>query len=261
MDKFFRRRAAIPDARIAFFQNHHATAFDSGVIRFHRRRDDVGETHVRDEPPALLHLQRWLFAILPIRHAHSAGEHSRFDADKWNRLGQRKRRANLLARFAGFEWRGTADIFVALLRRAAFVDRRETQMPARLPVAAPASTHASSNASSASARFFGPAIAALFRFQTRGGDAAFVIMLEQGVFFRRPFMRIAPARRDEPRDRPARHAARALHEHVEIIAVGKAPHDLADVVGGQVVKPVEGRFPHSFHRIMHAVSRGKVGNG
>jgi predicted LPLAT superfamily acyltransferase len=34
-------------------------------------------------------------------------------------------------------------------------------------------------------------------------------------------------------DRPARDAARALHEHLQIVTVGKAPHDLAQVVGGQ----------------------------
>ena len=77
---------------------------------------------------------------------------------------------------------------------------------------------------------------ALFRVQKRGGDAAFVVVLEQAVFLRRPLVRIAPAGGDEPGDRPARHAAHGLNEHLKLVTVGEAPHHLADVVAGQGVQ-------------------------
>ena len=38
MNEFFGRRAAVPDAGIAFLQNHHATAFDARCRRNPRRR-------------------------------------------------------------------------------------------------------------------------------------------------------------------------------------------------------------------------------
>jgi hypothetical protein len=90
---------------------------------------------------------------------------------------------------------------------------------------------------------------ALFRIQKRGGDAAFVVVLEQAVFLRRPFVRIAPAGGDKPGDRPARHAARRLHQHVEFVAVGEAPHHLADVVTGEGGQHRRSFFHgHCFHK-------------
>src|ERR1017187_8706655 len=41
VNEFLGRRATIPDTRIAFLQNDHATALNFRVIRIHRRRDDL----------------------------------------------------------------------------------------------------------------------------------------------------------------------------------------------------------------------------
>ena len=98
------------------------------IVGIHGGGDDVGKAHVRDEAAALVHLQHRLLAVLPFRDAHLAGEHSGFDADERNRLGQRKRRAHLLAVFARLERRGAGDVFFALLRRAALVNRREAEI-------------------------------------------------------------------------------------------------------------------------------------
>ncbi len=74
---------------------------------------------------------------------------------------------------------------------------------------------------------------AFFRVQERGGDAAFVEVRQKTGFVRRPVVRVAAALGHEPGDRPARDATRGLHEHLQVVAAGKAPHDLAHLVGRQ----------------------------
>ena len=203
VNEFLRRRAAIPNSGIAFLQNHHATALDFGIIRIHCRCDDVGKAHVRDEASALLHLQQRFTAVLPIRDAHFAGEHSGFDTGERNRLGQRKRRANLFARFTRFQRRGTADIFFTLLRRAAFVNRREAEIACQAARGRAGIHPREFKREQRERQILRPGnVTALLGFQRRSGDAAFIVMLEQAVFFRRPFVRIAPARRHQPRATP-----------------------------------------------------------
>jgi len=46
-------------------------------------------------------------------------------------------------------------------------------------------------------------------------------------------MRVAGARCHQPCHRAARHGADGLHEHLQIVAIGEAPQDLADIVSGQ----------------------------
>ena len=187
------------------------------IVGIHGGGDDVGETHVRDETPALFHLQQRLAAVLPFRDAHLAGQHAGFDADERQRLGERERGAHLLAVFARLERRGGGDVFCALLRRAALVNRREAEI-AREAAGGRAGIHPRQfKRDERQHEIFRPGDEpALFRVQKRGGDAAFVVVLEQAVFLRRPLVRIAPAGGDEPGDRPARHAARGLHEHVQV---------------------------------------------
>ena len=75
--------------------------------------------------------------------------------------------------------------------------------------------------------------AALRRVHEHAGDAGFVEGLQQRLFFRRPLVGVAGARGDQPRHRPARHGADGLHEHLQVVAIGEAPQDLADIVAGQ----------------------------
>ena len=111
------------------------------------------------------------------------------------------------------------------------------RLPARLPVAAPASTHDNSKAMSASARFFGPAMnPPCSGSRNAAGDAALVEVGQKARFVRRPFVRIAAPLGNEPGHRPARYAAGALHEHLQFVALGKAPHDLSHLVARQRVQ-------------------------
>ena len=56
---------------------------------------------------------------------------------------------------------------------------------------------------------------------------------QQRLLLRRPLVGVAGARGHQPGHRPARHGADGLHEHLQVVAVGEAPHDLADIVAGQ----------------------------
>src|ERR1051326_6784070 len=60
VDHLARRRAAVEDAGIAFFQNHHAAALDTFVVGIDGRSHEVGETDVSDEASALFDLQNGL---------------------------------------------------------------------------------------------------------------------------------------------------------------------------------------------------------
>ena len=70
-------------------------------------------------------------------------------------------------------------------------------------------------------------------FQERGGDAAFVEDGQQTGLFRRPLVGVAAALGDQAGDRAAGDRAGRLDEHGQVVAVGKAPHDLADIISGQ----------------------------
>ena len=234
MDELLGGRAAVEDAGIAFLQNDHATALDARVVGIHGGGDDVGEAHVGDEAAALVHLQHRFAAVLPFGDAHLAGQHAGFDADKRDRFGERERGADLLAVFARFHRRGAGDVFGALLRRAALMNGREAEIAGEAARGG-AGVHPGQFERNQRQRqvFRAGDETALFRVEKRGGDAALVEMREQAGLFRRPLVRIAPAAGDEPGDRPARHAARRLHEHVQFVTIGEAPHDLADIVAGQ----------------------------
>ena len=234
VDEFLRRRAAVPNAGVAFLEDDHATALDAFVVRIHGGGDDVGETHVGDEAPALVHLQHRLLAVLPLGHANLAGEHSGLNPGERDRFGQRKGGADLLAFLARLERRGAANVFGALLRRSALVNRRQTQIAGEAARGGAGIHPRKFERHQRQRHVLRPGDeAAVLRVQGRGGDAAFIEVLEQSRFCGRPLVRVASAVRDDTGDRPARDGAARLHEHVEFVAVGETPHDLADVVAGE----------------------------
>ena len=102
---------------------------------------------------------------------------------------------------------------------------------ASAPVAAPPSTHANSNAVRASARFFGPAMNPPSSGSMKAAVMpALVVGFQQLVLARRPFVRIALALGHQAGNYRARHRARGLHQHLQVVAVGKAPENLANIV-------------------------------
>ena len=149
----------------------------------------------------------------------------------------------------GFDRRGGGDIFGALLRRAALVNRGQPEVAGQAARRRPGVHPRQLERDQRQREIFRPGDKpALFRIEKRGGDAAFIEMRQQAAFFRRPLVGIAPAAGDQPRDRTARHAARGLREHLEVISVGEAPHDLADVVAG---KGAEHRRSFLFKNCFH----------
>ena len=217
VDQFLGGRAAVPNSRIAFLQNHHATALESGVVGLDGGGDDIGETHVRDEAAALVHLQQRFLPVLPFGDAHFAGQHAGFDADERNRFGQGEGGAHLFAVFPGLERGGVGNVFGALLRRAALVNRRQAKI-ARQAACGRARVHPGQlKRDQRQRQVLRPGDEpAVFRIQESRRDAAFVEVRQETGFCRRPFVRIAAAVGDQPGDRPARDPARSLHQHLQI---------------------------------------------
>ena len=75
--------------------------------------------------------------------------------------------------------------------------------------------------------------AAFFRLHEGGGDAGAVEGFEHLVLAGRPLVGVALAGGHQARHGSARHAARRLHQHLQVEAVGKAPLNLADRVAGE----------------------------
>ncbi len=106
--------------------------------------------------------------------------------------------------------------------------------PARLAVAAPPSTHASSKAARAQREVLGADDeSALFRLHKCRGDAGAVEGLHHLVFAGSPLVGVALAGGHQARHGAARHAARRLHQHLQVEPVGKAPLNLPHRIPGE----------------------------
>ena len=139
--------AAVEDALVGLFQNHHATALDARVVGVDRGGDKVGEGDVGDEAAALVHLQHRLLAVFPLGNAHFAAQHAGVDADVGDGLGEREGAAPGLAVFAGLRrsGRGSCSASTCSGVPRSWMGERARKL-ARLAVAAPPSTQASSKA-------------------------------------------------------------------------------------------------------------------
>ena len=174
-------------------------------------------------------------AVLPLGDAHLAGQHAGFDADEGDRFGEREGGADLLAIFAGLERRGAAHVVGALLRRAALVNGRKTEV-ARQAAGGRAGVHPGQLEGDQRQREILRPLdePALLGIQERGGDAALVEVLAADSFLAGVHScELRPPLATSAGDRAARHGTGGLHQHVQFVAVGKAPHDLADIVPGQ----------------------------
>ena len=88
--------------------------------------------------------------------------------------------------------------------------------------------------------------AALVGVHEDAGDAGFVEGLEQGLLFGGPFVGVAGACGYQAGHRAARHGAHGLHQHLQVVAVGEAPQDLADIVARQGAQVLGGVLHRSW---------------
>ena len=96
-------------------------------------------------------------------------------------------------------------------------------------------------------------VAALFRIHEHRGDAGLVEGVEQRRFFGGPFMGAAKTLGDESRHWAACHLTGGLHQHLQVVTVGKTPKNLANVVVGQRTQSFGS---HSRNSSGHAITSG-----
>ena len=234
VDHLARRHAAVIDAGVGFLEDHDAAAFDARIGAVDGGGREVGEAHVGDEAGALVYLEHRLFALRPLRHADLAAEQAGLDADVGQRLGEAEGAAPDLPLLAGLRRHAARHVGIALRLGAALVDGREREV---------AGEAAGGGAGIDPGQFVGDESehevlgaldeAALLRIHEAGRDAGLVERLQQAGLLRRPVMTVAGARGHQAGHDTAGHGSGRLDQHLEVIPVLIAPHDLAHIVAGQ----------------------------
>ena len=173
-------------------------------------------------------MQDGLLALFPGINTHLAGQNAGIDADIGNRLGQGKGTA------PGGAVRGRGaqgHVMVALLGGAAFVDGRQGQVVGERAGGCAGIDPGQLKGHQGQGHIFGAFDKApLMRVQEDGCDAGFVEGFEQRILLLGPFVGVAHAVGDHAGDHAPGHAAGRLDGHLEIEAIGVAPHNLPDIV-------------------------------
>jgi hypothetical protein len=170
----------------------------------------------------------------PLIRLSSESQHPGFDADEGDGLGEREGGADLLAVLTGFERRGEGQIMITLRGGAALMDGGQAEIAGQAGGGRPGVHPGKLEGNQRQRQVLRPFNeAAMLRIKESSSDAALIECGQQTGLFGRPFVGIAPALGDQPGDRTARHGPGGLDEHGEVVPVGEAPHDLAQVVPGQ----------------------------
>jgi hypothetical protein len=229
-----RGRPAVEDAGITFFENDHATALDAWVARVHRSGNEIGESDVGDEAAPLLHLQDGVLVLLPLDDTQLAVQHPGIDSDVGNWLSETESATPGLAVFAGLGRRGQFHVAVSLLWCAALVNRSQRQAPGQARGCRPSidpsqlKCHQSQRQISRTRDE-----SALFRVHEHRRNSGTVKGFQHLGLSGSPFMGIPAALSHQFGHRPAGHGACRLHQHLKVVAICKAPLNLACHIGGQ----------------------------
>ena len=224
-------RATVEHAGVALLQDDHARALDARVVADNGGGDKVGEVHVGDEAAALVDLEHRLLAVLPLGHAHLAAQHAGVDADKGQGLGQGEGPAP--GRVVG-SGAGQAHVALALLGRALFVDGREREVVGQAAGGGPGVDPGQLEGGEREGEILGAVdVAALAGVHVQSSQAGGVEHVQQGLLALVPLVGVAHAVGHHAGHMATGHAARGLDHHLQFIAVGIAPHDLADIISGQ----------------------------
>jgi len=84
---------------------------------------------------------------------------------------------------------------------------------------------------------------AVFRVEGGSGDAGVIEGLQEGVLGLGPLVAVALSSGHQSGDRPSGHGPCRLYQHLQVVALGEAPHDLPDIVAGQGVERGHGHPP------------------
>ena len=227
-------RATIEDARIALFQNDHAASLDSVIARVNRGGHEVRESNVGDESAALLHLEDGFLPGFPLDDAHLAVEHAGVYADIGNRLGQAESAAPRLAILARLRGSRKFHVTILLLRGSALVNRSQGQTSGEAGGGS-ASVHPSQLKGHKRQREVPGSRneSTLFGIHKDRRNARLVKSFQHLRLGGGPLVGIAATLRYQASNRTPGNGSNRLDQHLEVIAVGKAPLNLAGGIGGE----------------------------
>ena len=205
------------------------------VVGINGGGDEVGEAHVGDEAAALFHLQQRLLPVLPFGDAHLAASMPVSTPTKGIGSVRQKAPRQWRAVLAGLGGAAQRHVVGALLGGAALVNGRQAE--------------ASGQAAGGRAGIHPGQLEGDQRqrevLRARRGSRPVRRVHEDAVMpdsskacSKRPSSAVhswvlrAPCGH-QPGHRAARDGAGGLHQHLQVVAVGKAPQNLADVVVGQ----------------------------
>ena len=241
--QFFRGRPRIEDTRIALFEDDHATAADPFVGAIHGRGDEVGEAHVGDESAAFVHLEQWFLTIRPLGDTDLAAEDIGFDADEGQRLGQSESAAPGGAILAGSRRCRLGHVGNALFGRTAFVNRRQSQVSRQAAGRGAGVDPGQFEGDHRQHQVLGSLDEAAFAgIHESRGDAGLIKGLEELSLAFVPVVGIACPLGHQPGDWSPGDAPGGLHQHLYIVPLGEAPHDLTNVVAGQGAQRLRSLF-------------------
>ncbi|OQC30369.1 MAG: hypothetical protein BWX70_01215 [Verrucomicrobia bacterium ADurb.Bin070] len=235
------RRTAVEDARVGLLENHHAGGLDARIAGVNRGGEHVGDGHVGQESAALLDVQHRLLPLFPASHGDTAADHAGVHADVGQRLGEGESGAPRLAILAGLRRGAGAHVLLALLGRALLDDRPKAEVVDQAGgggAAVDPREFKGEQAQRQVARSLDDA--AVLRVEARRGDARFVERLVEPVLGLGPLVRRAFAVGHQTGHEAAGHRTGAHHGHLNVVPVGIAPHDLANLVAGQHLHGLRG---------------------
>ena len=232
MDELLRLRATVELAGIGGLDNDHAAALDAVVAGVGGNGDVVADGDVRDEASALLDANHRLFAFFPLGDGDASAQDARIDAHIGQRLGERERTAPRLA--GGIARRTERHVALLLFRRAQFRDRphRKVVHEGRRgrAIVHPRRFVGKERHREVARSLEKPAVG---HFKPGGCLPGGIEGIEHRLLLCGPVVRGALAVGDQAGHHAACHGTCAGDGHLDVVAFGIAPHDLAHFVAGE----------------------------
>ena len=186
-------------------------------------------------------MQHRLLTLFPTGHGDAAADHAGIHADVGQRLGEGEGGAPRFAVLAGLGRGAGAHVLFALLGRALLDDRSEAEVVDQAGGGGAAVDPGEFKGEQAQRQVARPLDdAAVLHVEARSRDTRLVERLIEAVLALGPLVRRAFTVRNQAGHEAAGYRPGAHYGHLNVVPVGIAPHDLANLVAGQHLHGLRG---------------------